>query len=118
MIEICLFETDPNEYSDSFFYDDPKLIFSMQLKQHLAKIARETGLYYFLFEPEYFNFTRSKDIVEGIRQGIRYLVLYPTRCKKWDGHCNDETYEYFLPLMCRYYEALKRNPDGYIYTIH
>jgi hypothetical protein len=86
------------------------------ITHNLGAMAKAAGIYQALWRPEEINATQAKDIVDIVKDGLIDMALNPSVYEKYDSPNGWGLYKHFLPWVSKYYEALRDNPEAYIYV--
>lgn len=89
-------------------------VYSCNITFNVANMAKESGLYDALFDPDSMLYEKAGDIIPVITEGLKELLMKPEKYKKLESPNGWGTYEQFLMFVNNYKEACIRNPDAKI----
>ena len=89
-------------------------VFEANLTHNLNTMAKEVGLYYFIWRPEEVGIHFAYEIVAPLEVGLAMLKAAPERFKKFDHETGYGTYEQFIHFLEQYIDACKTNPKATI----
>jgi hypothetical protein len=75
-------------------------------------MAEEAGIYNCLWRPDENGFTKAKDIIPILRDGLAKMVNNPEHFKKFDSPNGWGTYEHFVPWIREVLKGCEDNPEA------
>lgn len=91
-----------------------KNVYERNVTHNLVPMAKEAGLYEFIWRPD--NFTYARELVEPLVKGLRLLKENPDRFKKFNHSGGYGKYEEFVEFVEDYLQACKKYPDALVYA--
>jgi len=87
-------------------------VFEANITHNLGAMAREAGIYTYLWRPEELDITKAGELVEPLRTGMAAMCAEPSKFEALNASNGWGTYEQFLPWIAKYFEACAANPDA------
>lgn len=84
--------------------------YSANITHNLGKMAKEAGIYQYLWRPEEIPVLVASELIEPLEKGLILLKFDPVRFKVFDSPNGWGMYEDFVPFVEKYLEACKRYP--------
>ena len=97
-LDVYLMETKPTE------------VYSANITHNLGKMAKEAGIYEYLWRPEELGITKASELIKPLTDGYELLVNDPEKFKQYDSPNGWGKYEHFLPFVKQYIDACFANP--------
>ena len=97
-LDVYLMETKPTE------------VYSANITHNLGKMAKEAGIYEYLWRPEELGITKASELIKPLTDGYELLVNDPEKFKQYDSPNGWGKYEHFLPFVKQYIDACVANP--------
>jgi hypothetical protein len=89
-------------------------VYNANITHNLGKMAKEAGIYYYLWRPDEIEVTKAEQLIEPLKIGLLLMRKYPERFKEFDDAAGWGTYDQFVPWIEQYLKACKENPDAEI----
>jgi hypothetical protein len=89
-------------------------LYNANITHNLTDMAKEAGIYKYLWRPAEVNCKYAKDIVDKVEEGLIKLRNYPLKFKQYDSPNGWGDYEHFVPWVANYLEACKQYPKALI----
>jgi len=90
--------------------------FEGNITHNLNTMAREAGLYMFLWRPDELGITKAGELIVPLELGLELLKQAPKRFEKFNSPNGWGMYEHFVPFVEKYLEACKAHPESTIHT--
>lgn len=85
-------------------------VFDKNITHNLTKMASKAGIYNELWHPEDINCIYGKDIIIGLREGLKKLKENPNYYKQFNAENSWGLYENFVEFVEDVYNACKQYP--------
>jgi hypothetical protein len=89
-------------------------LYSANITHNLGEMAKEAGIYEYLWSPEDVGVWRAEDLIEPLAGGLAKMKADPERFKKFDSPNGWGVYEHFVPFVENYLKACRKFPDDSI----
>jgi len=89
-------------------------LFSSNITHNLGRMAKEAGIYKYLWRPKEVNCIYAKDIIDKLETALIKLKNYPLEFKQFDSPNGWGLYENFVPWVEEYLNACKKYPKALI----
>jgi hypothetical protein len=90
----------------------PKIVYENNITHNLVPMAREAGLYQFIWRPDELNIRTAKTLIKPLGDGLDLLLAEPDRFKKFNAPNNWGTYSDFITFVSLYLTACSEYPDA------
>lgn len=90
----------------------PTEVYSANITHNLGKMAREAGIYEYLWRPEEIGITKAAQLIGPLEEGLALLKRETDHFKQFNAPNGWGMYEHFVPFVERYLEACRENPDA------
>ncbi len=87
-------------------------VFSANITHNLTEMASEAGMYEALWRPDERGYTKARQIIPVLEQGIAQMKERPGHFQAWDSPNGWGTYRDFLPWLEEYLKACREFPDA------
>lgn len=94
--------------------EDSGLVFDYNITHNLADMAREAGIYYYLWRPDEIGVTQAKQLIEPLTAGLARLEANPDRYKQFNPENGWGTYEGLVEFVRSYLTACMDYPDAMV----
>lgn len=94
-----------------FFTD---IVYSRNITHNLGEMAREAGVYEYLWQPEKVNIIYATDLVRPLTRGLELLRSDPERFKKFNPKNGWGDYEGLVNFVQDYLNACEKYPNATI----
>jgi hypothetical protein len=91
---------------------DTNEIFSANVTHNLNEMAKEAGIYEYLWRPEEIGITKASQLIEPLRKGLELMESDPSRFEKLNPENGWGSYERFVPWIREYLNACIENPNA------
>ena len=91
-------------------------VYSSNITHNLGAMAREVGLYVYLWRPEEVNLTLAKNLIQPLTEGLKRLKENPEEFKKFNPENGWGTYEGLVSFTENYLDACKQYPEAVIHV--
>ena len=113
-------ELTPEEYAEQFPGHEPiaieehetNEIYNGNITHNLATMAREAGLYDYLWRPDEIGITKAEHLIEPLRLGMDRLVSNPEHYQNHNPENGWGTYEGLIEFVRDYLLACEEWPDA------
>lgn len=92
----------------------PCEVFERNITHNLNGMAKEAGLYHFLWRPDEIGVTTAKQLIEPLKIGLALLESDPERFRKLNPPNGWGTYEGLVEVVRDYLEACEKYQDARI----
>jgi len=82
------------------------------ITHNLGAMAKEAGIYDYLWRPEEIGATKAKHLVGPLRVGLSLLKSDPARFQKHNAPNGWGMYEHFVPFVEEYLAACEASPES------
>ena len=82
------------------------------LTHNLGLMAKEAGLYDYLWGPEELGINKAHQLIEPLKQGLSRLLTDPEKYKLLNPPNGWGNYDNLVSFVGSYLEACVQNPDG------
>lgn len=98
------------------YYEDgtQEEYYTSNITHNLNKMADAAGIYIALWRPEEAGFSRARDLVGPLTEGLKKLKDSPDHYREFNAKNGWGLYEHFVPWVEEYLEACKQYPDALI----
>lgn len=90
----------------------PTEVYSDNITHNLGKMAREAGIYEYLWRPDEICITKAEQLIKPLEEGLALLKREPKHFEQFNAPNGWGMYEHFVPFVERYLEACRENPDA------
>jgi len=87
-------------------------VYSANITHNLTKMAREAGIYEYLWSPEEVSVKKAKDLITPLRKGISSLSNNPDHFKQFNPSNGWGDYEGFVSFVVEYFCACAKYPEA------
>lgn len=91
-------------------------LYEANITHNLNTMAERAGIYDCIWRPEENDFTKAKDLIMPLTEGLERLKSSPDIFTAMEPENKWGTYKYFVPWVERYLEACKEYPDAKIWV--
>jgi hypothetical protein len=97
--------------------DEGEEVFRQSITNDLQAMAAKAGLLHSLWWPEKRSKKKASDLIDHLREGLKYLIDNPISCRKFApspgtiSHGPND-YEALVAFVARYYAACLDHPDA------
>ena len=88
--------------------------FWANITHNLGPMAQLGGFYQALWRPDERGWSRARDLIGPISEGLDAMLSDPPKFKALDAKNGWGTYDDFLPWVRRYLDACKAHPDALV----
>lgn len=92
----------------------PTQVFESNITHNLGKMAKEAGLYEYLWEPEKLKIYEAGNLIAPLTIGLQALAAFPEKFSKFDAANGWGTYKDFIQFVTEYLDACKKHPNARI----
>ena len=92
------------------------ILYQDNITHNLAKMAKEAGIYKYIWMPEENNIKYAGDLIEYLKDGFCKLIINPKFYREFEPANNWGSYEGLLNFVMGYLEACKKHPKAKIYA--
>jgi hypothetical protein len=92
--------------------DDAGEVFWQNITHNLGKMAGECGLYEPMWRPDAHGWTRARDLIEPLKNGLAELQSNPEHYKQFDPPNGWGDYQLLLEVAALYLAACMKWPDA------
>ena len=89
-------------------------IYEDNTTHNLHRMAKEAGLYQYLWHPREISITRAEQLIEPLEDGLARLRSDPERFRKFNAENGHGKFEDLVFFVENYLEACKKNPDAMV----
>lgn len=104
--EPFVFKQDESELSNK--------VFEYNITHNLGRMAREAGIYQYLWRPEELGITRASQLIDPLEQGLLSLEADPSFYRAYNPKNGWGKYENLLAFVRDYLNACIEYPDAEI----
>lgn len=104
-------ELYPDSNIEELEYESDE-VYSENITHNLNKMAKEAGIYEYLWRPDELNITIAKDLIEPLREGLHKLKLEPDKYKEFNPPNGWGDYEGLVVFVENYLNACYKYPDA------
>jgi len=90
----------------------PTEVYSANITHNLGKMAKEAGIYMYLWRPEELGITKASELVEPLTAGLALLKSDPERFEQFNSPNGWGMYEHFVPFVENYLAACIEHGDA------
>lgn len=101
-------------HCDSEYEVDEQEVYSANITHNLGEMAREAGIYMYLWRPEELGITIAKELIVPLEIGLNLLKDKPSYFEKFNAENGWGLYEHFVPFVENYLNACKQYPESTI----
>lgn len=87
-------------------------IYSANITHNLNRMAKEAGIYEYLWRPDEIGVTKAEQLIEPLTVGLKTLKSDPVRFKQFNPGNGWGDYDALVGFVERYLSACSENPDA------
>lgn len=91
---------------------DDRELYSRNITHNLGKMARAAGIYEALWRPDEAGFTKAKDLIHPLREGLTKLEVDPTSFEVHNPSNGWGDYDGLVDFVKEYLNACIEHPDA------
>lgn len=92
--------------------DSDDYLYSRNLTGNLGKMAREAGLYEYLWRPQTQGISQARDLIDPLAAGVMLLATQKARFQVFDAPNGWGKWEDLLLFCADYLQACREHPDA------
>ncbi len=89
-------------------------LYSANITHNLGKMAKEAGIYKYLWQPQEINIKTAGQLIEPLNRGLELMLADPERFKKFDAPNGWGLYKHFVPWINKYIKACEEHPKAIV----
>lgn len=86
--------------------------YSANITHNLGRMAREAGIYEYLWRPEETGARKARQLQEPLREGLQRLKARPEHFKQFDAPNGWGLHEHLVQFVQDYLDACLKHPDA------
>ncbi len=90
----------------------PTEVYWANITHNLAPMAKEAGIYQYLWRPDEIGITKASQLIEPLQMGFDYLTNHREHCQQFNPSNGWGTYEGLVSFVEKYLQACRENPDA------
>lgn len=91
-------------------------VFDYNITHNLGAMAREAGVYKYLWRPEELNIKKASELIEPLEKGLNKLLSNPEYFKKFNPVNGWGNYDNLVEFLREYIKACKENKNAKIFV--
>lgn len=88
------------------------IVYTANITHNLNRMAKEAGIYEYLWRPDEIGITKAKDLIEPLSKGLYALGINPERYKRLNPSNGWGTYEGLVEFVANYLHACQQYPEA------
>jgi len=92
----------------------PTEVYTDNATHNLTKMAKEAGLYMYLWRPDEIAITQAHQLIEPLKIGLKELVNNPEKYEAFNPENGWGSYRGLVNFVKNYLEAYIENPDAIV----
>ena len=97
-------QTVVNEYWEEI-KPERILLYTANITHNLNKMAKEAGIYYFLWRPDELEITMAKNLIKPLKRGLKLLKSKSEYFRTFDDPDGWGMFDHFVPFVEKYLNA-------------
>ena len=93
----------------------PIEIYSDNITHNLNQMAKEAGVYQYLWRPDEIGITRAEQLIEPLKAGLERLNAEPEKYKQFDAENGWGSYGNLVYFVEQYLDACQKYPDAEVW---
>jgi len=94
----------------------PTEVYSANITHNLAQMAKEAGIYWYLWHPDLLGITKASELIEPLEKGLRRLNIDPEHFDTFNATNGWGKREDLVRFMSEYLEACREHPEAIVNT--
>lgn len=90
------------------------VLYWANITHNLSPMAKEAGIYTYLWRPEELKITIARELIEPLQRGFTELKSNPSRFESFNSINGWGIYSDFVSFVAGYLDACMKNPDAII----
>ena len=90
----------------------PTTVHEANITHNMTEMARESGLYMYLWQPDALGIKTAQELIAPLRDGLALLKSDPERFKVFNPPNGWGSYEGLVKFVFEYMQACIENPDA------
>jgi len=95
-------------------YTENEELFSANITHNLANMAREAGVYEYLWRPDEVGVERARELIKPLKVALKDMKKRPEHYKQFNAENGWGLYRNFVPWIERYLDACIEYPDSFV----
>lgn len=87
-------------------------VFDYTITHNLGLMAKEAGIYMYLWRPEELKITKAYELITPLREGLSRLLQDPEKYKLLNPENGWGNYDNLVSFVDKYLKACIQDPDG------
>jgi hypothetical protein len=92
----------------------PSEVYSANITHNLVKMAKEAGIYEYLWRPEELKIMRAKQLIKPLTKGLKKLEADAEYFQQYNPESGWGDYEGLVKFVRNYIQACTENPNAHI----
>lgn len=90
----------------------PTRVFEKNITHNLGRMAKEAGLYQYLWRPDELGITKASELIDPLREGLKNLVNNAESLKQFNPANKWGDYDGLVEFVTEYLAACEKDPDA------
>jgi hypothetical protein len=91
---------------------DSDTVYEANITHNLNRMAKEAGIYEYLWRPDELGVTKASQLIEPLAEGLRRLEIEPNRFIPLNPENGWGNYEGLCSFVSRYLKACREHPNA------